>query len=122
MKTKFGDAQTFDAKLLSEVKIDKNGNVSVDQLKDFILKQCETELINRSITKKDIEGFLSAFNYSIYGATNVSDISSLVFTSDDQVKDKLVERRRANAPPENLNMDIDLKQINEDDVHSKKTK
>jgi hypothetical protein len=45
-----------------------------------------------------------------------------VFTSDDQVKDKLVERIRANAPPENLNMDIDLKQINEDDVHSKKAK
>jgi hypothetical protein len=31
-----------------------------------------------------------------------------VFTSDDQVKDKLVERRRANPPPENLNADIDL--------------
>jgi hypothetical protein len=30
LKTKFGDAQTFDAKLLSEVKVDKNGNVSVD--------------------------------------------------------------------------------------------
>lgn len=39
--------------------------------------------------KRDVEGFLSAFNYNQYGATNIKDVAGLVFTRDDMIPDKL---------------------------------
>jgi len=52
-------------------------------LKDFVLSKCEKDIIDRNLTKRDVEGFLSAFNYNNYGATNVNDISKMIFTRDD---------------------------------------
>lgn len=46
---------------------------------------CESDLCEKKILKRDIEGFLSAFNYSMYGATNINDIASLVYTRDDLI-------------------------------------
>ena len=83
----------------SQLEHDSNGNVSVDQLRDYVLKICEQDLIDRRIVKRDVEGFLSAFNYNVYGATNLDHISDLVFTGDDDIPDKLAERKRANPPP-----------------------
>ena len=70
IRKKFGTKDKFEEAFKNEVKPDKHGNVSVDQLKDFILHQCEEDIMNRRIMKKDIEGFLSAFNYNMYGSTN----------------------------------------------------
>jgi hypothetical protein len=41
--------------------------------------------MNRNLIKRDIEGFLSAFNYNNYGATNIKDVSKLIFTKDDEI-------------------------------------
>jgi hypothetical protein len=71
---------TFDEAFKKEVKPDKHGNISVDQLKDFILHQCEDDIMNRRVTKRDVEGFLSAFNYNMYGSTNQADATKLIFT------------------------------------------
>ena len=114
---KFGTTDNLKKQINEQITSDANGNVSVDQLRDFVLGICEEDLINRKIFKRDIEGFLSAFNYNTYGATNINSISGLVFTRDDLIQDKLAERKRANPPPVDLNKDIPA---TEDDPHNKR--
>lgn len=82
---KYGTIENFKKIVGEQINSDANGNVSVDQLRDFVLSICEEDLINRKIFKRDIEGFLSAFNYNNYGATNINNISNLVFTRDDLI-------------------------------------
>lgn len=53
------------------VATDKNDNISVDELKNFVIQECKDQMIHRQISKKDVEAFLSAFVYNAYGATNV---------------------------------------------------
>jgi len=122
LKKQFGDQTEFSKKVKEVIKSDANGNVSVDQLRDFILDLCETDLVNRRIYKKDIEGFLSAFNYNCYGATNIDEISSLIYTRDDEIPNRLADRKRANPPPTDLNKDVDVGSVTEADMHNKKVK
>ena len=63
-------------------------------------------MINRKLFKRDVEGFLSAFSYNSYGATNLGSISNLIFTRDDLIQEKLAERKRPNPPPTEVNKDI----------------
>ena len=70
IRKKFTTEKDFEEAFKKEVKPDKHGNISVDQLKDFILHECEDDIMNRRVTKRDVEGFLSAFNYNMYGSTN----------------------------------------------------
>lgn len=122
LKKQFGDKSEFSKKVKEVIKCDANGNVSVDQLRDFILDLCETDLVNRRIYKKDVEGFLSAFNYNCYGATNIDEISSLIYTRDDEIPNRLADRKRANPPPTDLNKDVDVGSVTEADMHNKKVK
>lgn len=100
------------------LKPDKNGNVSVDQLKNFVLAHCKDEMIGKRINKKDVEGFLSAFIYNAYGATNANNIASMVFTDENYVAKKLNNRTRGNPPPPDVNGDLDLYEVNEDEIHN----
>lgn len=122
LKKIFSDKSEFSNKVKDVIKTDANGNVSVDQLRDFILDTCEKDLIDRRIYKKDIEGFLSAFNYNCYGSTNIDEISNLIYTRDDEILNKLAERKRANPPPSDLNKDIDVTSVGESDMHNKRIK
>lgn len=122
LKKIFSDKSEFSNKVKDVIKTDANGNVSVDQLRDFILDTCEKDLIDRRIYKKDIEGFLSAFNYNCYGSTNIDEISNLIYTRDDEIPNKLAERKRANPPPSDLNKDIDVTSVGESDMHNKRIK
>lgn len=72
LKKIFLSESDFDNKLKTEITADKNGNVSVDQLRDFILDVVENDMVNRKVLKRDIEGFLSAFSYNAYGSTNIN--------------------------------------------------
>lgn len=81
---------------------------------------CESDLCEKKILKRDIEGFLSAFNYSMYGATNINDIASLVYTRDDLIPQRLSEKKRPNAPPQDLNKDIDPKAVEEKECHNQR--
>lgn len=76
-------------KAVKDLKVDKNGNVTVDELKHFVLSQCKDEMITKRLNKKDIEGFLSAFIYNAYGATSISTIPYLVFTDENYVAKNL---------------------------------
>ena len=67
------------------MQADKNGNISVDQLKNFVLSCCKDELVNKHLSKKDIEGFLSAFIYNQYGNTNMKSVAPIVFSNDNYV-------------------------------------
>ena len=122
MKKIFTDRAKFDEHVAANLTPDPHGNVSVDQLRDFVLGLCEKELVAKTVLKRDVEGFLSAFNYNQYGATNIKDVAGLVFTRDDQIPDKLSVRQRANAPPQDLNNGIDISSINESDVHTKRVR
>lgn len=46
LKKQFPDFNTFDQKLRQEVTSDVNGNVSVDQLRDFLLAIVEKDMID----------------------------------------------------------------------------
>lgn len=97
---------------------DANGNVSVDHLRDFVLSIVEQDLIEKRLVKRDVEGFLSAFNYNCYGAANIDEISKLVYTGDDEIPDRLAERKRANPPPNDVNKGISTEGIESADMHN----
>ncbi len=101
---------------------DKNGNVSVDAMKQFVISHCQNEMMQKKITKQDVEGFLSAFVYNAYGATNASSIAPLVFTDENYVAKKLNGRSRANPPPAYINGDLDLYEVNNDTIHNHRVK
>lgn len=96
--------------------------MTVDQLRDFILGLVEPAMIDQKITKRDVEGFLSAFSYNAYGATNINSIAKLIFTRDDLVPEKLAERKWANPPPADVNKDVDTEGITSKDMHNERIK
>lgn len=104
------------------MKPDKNGNVSVDDMKQFVIGHCQNEMVTKKITKQDVEGFLSAFVYNAYGATNASTIAPLVFTDENYVAKKLNGRQRANPPPADINGDLDLYEVTQDGIHNHRVK
>ena len=118
IRRKFGTKENWDEAFKNEQKPDKNGNVSVDQLKDFILHSLEDDIMERRVTKRDVEGFLSAFNYNMYGATNSSEASNLIFTKDSEIQQKLAHRFRPNAPPEELTNGVNPNDYEDKDVHN----
>jgi Ca2+-binding EF-hand superfamily protein len=105
-----------------ELQADSNQNVTVDQLRDFILGIVEPAMIDQKITKRDVEGFLSAFSYNAYGATNIESIAKLIYTRDDLVPEKLAERKWANPPPADVNKDVDTSAITPKDMHNERIK
>ena len=64
LKKIFTDRAKFDEHVAANLTADPHGNVSVDQLRDFVLGLCEKELVAKTVLKRDVEGFLSAFNYN----------------------------------------------------------
>lgn len=77
-------------------------------------------MVNQKITKKDVEGFLSAFSYNTYGSTNINSIAKLIYTRDDLIPDKLAERKWANPPPADINKDIPYDSVKTEDIHNKR--
>jgi len=106
LKNVFGSQENMDQFLKENLKADKNGNVSLDQLKHFLVAHCTQEMVQKKITKSDIEGFLSAFVYNAYGFTSAGAIAPLVFTDENYVAKRLNHRTRANPPPEDVNGDL----------------
>lgn len=113
----------FDKKLRETVAADANGNVTVDQLRDFVLGLVEDDMVNQRVAKRDVEGFLSAFGYNAYGATNIDGISQLVYSRDDDIPNKLALRQRANPPPVEVNKDFpSSKDIKTEECHNDRIK
>lgn len=49
-------------------------------------------MVSKKVTKSDVEGFLSAFIYNAYGATNANNVAPLIFTDENYVAKKLNNR------------------------------
>lgn len=82
LQDKFKTKETFETYLRDHADIDKNGNISVEEMKMMINDTCGNELTSRRLSKKDLEGFLSSFKYNVHGATDISSIAPLVFEKD----------------------------------------
>ena len=107
LKRHFGSEKSLDKALRAGLSVsDKNENVSVDDLKNFVLTSCKDQIIHKHIAKKDIEAFLSAFVYNAYGATNVDSVAKMVFTEENYVAKKLSRKTRPNPPPDEVNADM----------------
>ena len=61
---------------------------------------------------------MSAFNYNQYGATNISSVPKLVFAHHDEIQAALSNKQRANAPPEALKNEIDVKTVDKESIHN----
>jgi len=90
----------FEKYLRERVDADKNGNISVDEMKTMINETCGEEVVRRKLTKRDLEGFLSSFKYSVHGTTSINSIAPLVFEKDsNKVTLALSSQVRTNPPP-----------------------
>ena len=78
MQAKFGTQENFEKYLREKIDVDRNGNISVDEMKMLIAETCNDEVARRRLTRKDLEGFLSSFKYSVHGATDISKVAPLV--------------------------------------------
>ena len=71
LQSRFENQEAFEKHLREKVDSDKNGNISVDEMKTFINEVCNEEVLKRRLTKRDLEGFLSSFKYNTHGATDI---------------------------------------------------
>jgi len=109
MQDKFGSQESLSQQIRAFAEKEKNGNINVDQFKDFLQASLSQEIKDRRISKKDLEGFLSAFVYNKYGATSIEKIAPLVFEKDaNTLSLKLATQVRANPPPEFVNEELGL--------------
>jgi hypothetical protein len=79
-------------------------------------------MINQKLSKRDVEGFLSAFSYNTYGSTNINSIAKLIYTRDDAIPERLAERKWANPPPVDVNKDIPISEVKPEDMHNHRIK
>lgn len=107
LQDKFGTQENFEKYLRERVDADKNGNITVDEMKIMINETCGEEVVKRKLTKKDLEGFLSSFKYSVHGTTNLNSIAPLVFEKDsNKVTLALTSQVRTNPPPQYVNQEL----------------
>ena len=107
LQDKFKTKEAFETYLRDHADIDKNGNISVDEMKAMINDTCSQEVTQRRLSKKDLEGFLSSFKYNIHGATDISTIAPLVFEKDaNKLTLAISQKQRTNPPPGFVNEEL----------------
>jgi len=102
------------------MKADKNGNTSVEDIKNFVLTTLKDDIMAKRLSKRDIEGFLSSFIYNTYGETDREKIVNHIFTRDNIGDSKLNHRVRGNPPPVDTMGEFDLYDIKDEDIHNKR--
>lgn len=104
LQDKFGSQQKFDKFLREKIDLDKNGNIDVEEMKILMRETCQEELLQRKLTKRDLEGFLSAFKYNMHGATDIGKVAQIVFEPNaNKLSLELAGRVRTNPPPAFVN-------------------
>lgn len=107
LQDKFVTKAAFEQHLREKADIDRNGNISVDEMKAMVTEACADEIAQRRLTKRDLEGFLSAFKYSSHGATDIASVAPLVFENDsNKLALALSTRVRTNPPPADINGEL----------------
>jgi len=82
LSRKYPNEQALADHLKNNIDGDKNGNLSVDEFKSFLVDSCHNEIIDKSLTKQDLEGFMSAFVYNGQGQTSLEGVAPIVFCKD----------------------------------------
>ena len=91
-------------------------------MKTMINETLGQEVIQRRITKRDLEGFLSAFKYNNHGATDISSIAPLVFERDsNRLSVALASRVRTNPPPQFVNEELATENANVGEISDEPT-
>ena len=73
----------------------------------MIKETCEQEVLQRKLSKQDLEGFLSAFKYNMHGATDLASIAPIVFEKDtNKLALSITNRVRTNPPPKFVNQEL----------------
>ena len=126
IQDKFKSVENLTEQLKNYAEAEKNGNLTVDQFKDFLQDNLKDELTNNKVTKHDVQGFLSAFVYNKYGATNVEKIATLVFEKDSNTLSlKIANQVRANPPPAFVNEELGFVQpldVNSDNSKARRVR
>lgn len=112
MRSKFASRDAFDKALYEKADTDKNGNLSVEEFKAFVIETCREDLMTRKISKQDVEGFLSSFVYNRHGATDIKKVTPLVWEQDPQKFNALSNTQvRAVAPPAIINQELQDQEV-----------
>ena len=82
LRNKFASKAAFEEHLVKVADKDQNGNLSADELQSFVIDQCKDDLKNRTISKQDVEGFLSSFVYNQFGGTDIKKVTPFVWEQD----------------------------------------
>ena len=108
IRRKFGDQQALEKHLREKADKDKNGNLSVDEFRDFIIETCQEDIVNRDVQKEDVEGFLSAFTFNNHGGTAIEQVAPAIFEKDfKKLALVMSQKMRGNPPPAQINHSYD---------------
>lgn len=86
-----------------------------------MIEKCHDDLVARTLTKQDIEGFLSSFVYNQHGGTDIKKVAPLVFEKDPYEFTKLANvLGRPNPPPAVINQELANRSSDGADVSAKR--
>ena len=86
------------AKINSALEPNANGSVKGNSVRKFFIDECKDLLVNKTITKKDIESFLSTLKYNVHGDTQRDDIPKKLYSNTIRY-DLYNKAKRAPPPP-----------------------
>jgi Ca2+-binding EF-hand superfamily protein len=113
LQAKFKTSESLATDLKGKVNADINGNIKSKDFEDYLLNTCKEELKKRKLSRRDLEGFLSSFVYSVHKTTDVNAVAPLVFSDDTQISAKIHSLQRALPPPMNVAQSQDSKSVSE---------
>ncbi len=97
LQRQFKSKADLQAKLAEALTPNKNGAVDKHDVQQFFVNQCRDLLIDKTIQKKDIEGFLSSLNYNVHGDTKLEEIAPRLF--GDSLRYDIFKKATRAAPP-----------------------
>lgn len=108
LKKKFQTEAALNHHLKNKIDIDKNGTIDLNEFKTLIISTFKKEIEDSSVSKKDIEAFLSSFVYNKYGHTAVEELAPRIFASAEEYNRIIDHFRRPKPPPSGVNAGLNL--------------
>jgi len=113
LQAKFKTSESLGNDLKGKLNADINGNIKSKDFENYLLNICKEELKKRELSRRDLEGFLSAFVYSVHKTTDINAIAPLVFSDVTQISAKVHSLQRALPPPMSIIQSQDVKSASE---------
>jgi Ca2+-binding EF-hand superfamily protein len=103
LKKHFNTKENFARHLKSNVDVDKNGTIDLNEFQLLIINTLKDEIENSEVGKKDVESFLSNFIYNKYGHTAIEEVAPRVFASVEEYNRIIDHFRRPKPAPSKVN-------------------